>query len=1590
MKKSRLIYALILACTLQFATAQDYILTSVAKKGTTYLQAAETNLLFNQSGGQKTIAVNSNIDFQVENDADWCKVTKEGASVKISVEAYEASEDRTSLVTIKSKDGHVQIIEVTQYTPPTFAVISDVHFGNSMGEGPMVKVPRALKNLSSYQKLDAIFVVGDLTNGGNANQYQQLVKVFSNEDNFTNPIERKIFMMGNHDNYVANSTYKNGLKAFNDGNEYPLDQYIVIKGYPFICISNRSGSNNDDTTPSNGEGAYPKEVQDTLASWLERAAKECPGKPIFVFTHVPTKYGCYSTWPGEGDGETWPTWGMRVLNPILNKYPQAVVFGGHSHYPLGDPRSIHQGVDPNSDKQNYYTVINTASTTYSEIHSPSVDEGIHPKNYEHITEGMIVDVQSSGNVEIRRYDTRLNEEIQPDNRWLLKAPFDGSQFAYADIRDTYDNIYGKELRNGLPAPKFAAEAAVKVEKAGSSVSVTFPQASDNEVVFRYKVQIVNSKGYAVKNRWIFSEFYLGSEMPDSLTVSFNGLEIGAEYTATVQAYDSYENTSEKLSSATFKFDAGGAEIPARAGQWTFDSPEDTIISGEGATNILPGKVTNSGAITYYATASESNMQYIDGPAAANGAIRLPKGSMFKLESADKLSTYTLMFDARVSNFNNYHALLQTNQKNNDDGDLFINKSGQVGLSFQGISYGGQCMQNTWHRIVVSVSNGTPAIYLDGEKVVQGTSSGETRWVIQAGGAYLFCDDDGESDDIDIAEIAMWNVALDEAQVAGLGIIASDAKMSVSQTEVNLLDEKEFKINISSTVEPSFTLPEWVHLQRPVPSIGSYTYIFAVDAMPENILKRTGEIVVSAPEGCEIAPIAIALTQKNSKGEIPAAKGIWTFDEAENMLANSGTAEYTMQPGRMNGANVTMVDITGAGIQQIEGPTAENNAIFLPKDILLNMQFAATSGDKIRNYTIMYDIREEKNNNFNALLQPNLDNTSDAMFFINEKAQIGVHAGGNWGYSGYVYAERWHRIIITVKDGVPNAYLDGELVTPGKNDYNSAWCLNQQGCHLFADNDGERMNFEVAEIRYWDEPLSTMQVAALGKVDYKYIYSETKSIELLENKNEFTIDVNTSVIPEFELPEWIKLIDGTPAIGSVTYTFKADDLETAGTREGTITIKEKDGDDDTFVTINVKQEFSGGTLPECTGKWLFNNADDLYTSCEGSAKLIPYKIGAKNSVPTAYDSPADATIEVIDEGITLRKASCFKMELTEGENLSDYTIAFDVRIPNHAWRGLYQTNLKNNTDAAVFINTSGQVGIGVNGYGYKGSVALNEWIRITIVVKNGYPSTYINGKHYVTSTTTHNNTWVMDKSGAYIFCDNDGETADIDIKGLYFWNKALNGEQVAIIGALPECTGKWMFDNTDDLYTSSEGSAKLIPYQIGAKNSVPTAYDSPADATVEVIEEGITLRKASCFKMELAEEENLSDYTIAFDVRIPNYAWRGLYQTNLKNNSDAAVFINKSGQVGIGVDGYGYAGTVALNEWTRITITVKDGYPSTYINGKHYVTSNTTHNNTWVMDKSGAYIFCDNDGETNDLDIKGLYFWNKTLTNEQIAAMGAIE
>jgi Icc-related predicted phosphoesterase len=390
---------------------------------------------------------------------------------------------------------------------PRFIVISDTHFGNTSGRGPMEKVPQALKNLTGKTpKADAIFVVGDITNNGTTAQYDQLLSVFNDKTNVPEGMP-VYFMMGNHDNYSganATSTYLSKI-------DQPLHQYVIIKGYPFITISETGSDQNDFNA------AAVKFLSDNLT----KAAKDYPDKPIFVFIHVPTVNTTYGSWVSGAlsDGG----WSTDVFKSTLDKYPQVVVFSGHTHYPLGDPRSIHQ---------DRFTAINTASTTYSEVESSiGLNIGTLPVGHESVTEGLIVTVKENGEVELERWDTYRNEEIAP--RWLLRTPHDGTNFAYKN-------------RNGGAAPAFDDGDKPVIDNITSNTcNVSFPQASDDEVVHHYKIEILNGDN-VVSKHVVFSGFYLNSNMPDTLTVKLDGLSAKTFYTAKVTAYDSYRQASPAI------------------------------------------------------------------------------------------------------------------------------------------------------------------------------------------------------------------------------------------------------------------------------------------------------------------------------------------------------------------------------------------------------------------------------------------------------------------------------------------------------------------------------------------------------------------------------------------------------------------------------------------------------------------------------------------------------------------------------------------------------------------------------------------------------------------------------------------------------------------------------------------------------------------------------------------------------------------------------------------------------------------------------------------------------------------------------------
>ena len=426
---------------------------------------------------------------------------------------------------------------------PRFAVMSDIHVGRT---GWQNRLPNAVKVLKE-KDLDAVFVVGDVADNGRKDQLQNALSTFSP----LTPKTNVYFMMGNHDWWEGNGSVFKGVIG------QRLNQFIDIKGYPFITVSlDGSETNNQIYT-------YQSTSMNFLKAALEKAGKEYPGKPIFVFMHVPlthTVYGSYRIEPGTESRAN----NTEAMKEICKTYPQIVLFTGHSHYPLGDERCIHQ---------QYFTAIHDGNLT-----ATNIEDGLLPTNSDrhfseslNIAEGCIVSVNEKKDVTVDRINFTRNEPIKKP--WTIKAPHDGTMFTYVRERD------------GVEVPYFATTDKLTINEIQSnSFKVTFPQAKDDDLVHHYIVELMNKNGAREQKVNIFSQFFFGSAIPATLSLTLKNLKgIYSDYLVKVSAVDSFypnnldhnTNKSEPLTGSAKEAEYNdmylvGSAVPCG---WTNANPE---------------------------------------------------------------------------------------------------------------------------------------------------------------------------------------------------------------------------------------------------------------------------------------------------------------------------------------------------------------------------------------------------------------------------------------------------------------------------------------------------------------------------------------------------------------------------------------------------------------------------------------------------------------------------------------------------------------------------------------------------------------------------------------------------------------------------------------------------------------------------------------------------------------------------------------------------------------------------------------------------------------------------------------------------------
>ena len=190
--------------------------------------------------------------------------------------------------------------------------------------------------------------------------------------------------------------------------------------------------------------------------------------------------------------------------------------------------------------------------------------------------------------------------------------------------------------------------------------------------------------------------------------------------------------------------------------------------------------------------------------------------------------------------------------------------------------------------------------------------------------------------------------------------------------------------------------------------------------------------------------------------IPEAKGVWTFDDANNLTAGTGVSTLTATSG---------VIVNGDG--SVTVPVGDE----LEMTTNLNQL-------ELNTYTLMMDVKFPDVNGYTSLFQNKLANDGDASLFI-KNGQIGVNYQGV-GYNGSIAADTWYRIMFVVDDLFASIYVNGEKISQSTKQGAEHWKLST-GALFFRDDDVDEKVVTTTEIRFWDEALSAAQIALLSTV-----------------------------------------------------------------------------------------------------------------------------------------------------------------------------------------------------------------------------------------------------------------------------------------------------------------------------------------------------------------------------------------------------------------------------------------------------------------------------------------------------------------------------
>lgn len=211
------------------------------------------------------------------------------------------------------------------------------------------------------------------------------------------------------------------------------------------------------------------------------------------------------------------------------------------------------------------------------------------------------------------------------------------------------------------------------------------------------------------------------------------------------------------------------------GLWRFQDSTNKLAATIG-TNLTTSHTENSAWMTGPWTAMGTQAQ--PGLFSDNGVVQerawdylTVYHGMSSNGGGSFINEYTVAIDYCQTNFlTSWNSLFQTAWNGNgNDGDLFTNGQGRIGVGAVGYSTLTYDV-STWHRIVWSVDNGSFfRVYVDGVLFLDGPGqSVDGRFALELDRFHLFADESWEDQWGLVGTVATWNRALTSAEVADMG------------------------------------------------------------------------------------------------------------------------------------------------------------------------------------------------------------------------------------------------------------------------------------------------------------------------------------------------------------------------------------------------------------------------------------------------------------------------------------------------------------------------------------------------------------------------------------------------------------------------------------------------------------------------------------------------------------------------------------------------------------------------------------------------------------------------------------------------------